>query len=285
MPSAAMAPWPIAVVSRCGRITSPPANDAGLGPHLVVPVGGDAGPCRCRTPPSPVSRRPGRSPRRSGRPGCPPRCLDILDLERPPTIFASQRLTRRPVARPVRALDHRTGIQPPGSAMPSACAARPRGGSPASCRSRRRWSATSAPWRRPRCRRRRARAGRRSRLREVGRLLNCRCGRGGADGGDVDRGVAAADHDDALADVAQRPSLKALRKAVAVTTFGASPSGRQRRRPARRGRGTRRRTRRGSGSIVMSVPTRCPARLDAEVEDALDLGVEDLARRAEAGMP
>jgi hypothetical protein len=41
-------------------------------------------------------------------------------------------------------------------------------------------------------------------------------------GGHVDRGVAPAHHHHALAHVLQRPSLKAFRKAVAVTTLGAS---------------------------------------------------------------
>ena len=41
MPSAAIEPWPIAVVSRCGRTTSPPTKMPGLPVHLVVLVGVD----------------------------------------------------------------------------------------------------------------------------------------------------------------------------------------------------------------------------------------------------
>ena len=38
MPSAAMLPWPMAVVSRCGRMTSPPQNMPWLRPagHLIL---------------------------------------------------------------------------------------------------------------------------------------------------------------------------------------------------------------------------------------------------------
>ena len=81
-----------------------------------------------------------------------------------------------------------------------------------------------------------------------------------------------------------RPSLNALRNDVAVTTFGASPPGAGSGRPdcAPMPRNTASKSLRSCSSVT-SVPMRhLQARLDAQVEDALDLGVEHFARRAEA---
>ena len=82
----------------------------------------------------------------------------------------------------------------------------------------------------------------------------------------------------------RRPSLNAFRNDVAVTTLGACESASGSGRPpwAPMPRKTASNVLRIS-SIEMSVPTRHFMRVSiAEVEDALDLGVEDVARRAEA---
>ena len=100
----------------------------------------------------------------------------------------------------------------------------------------------------------------------------------------VDRRVAAADDHDALADVLQPAVVERLQERRGGDDVGRVAAG-HRQRPA----GLRAHAEEHRVEVLADLLQRdvgadpaLQARLDAEVEDALDLGVEHLARRAEA---
>ena len=122
-------------------------------------------------------------------------------------------------------------------------------------------------------------------LREVGRLRRARCG-------PSRRATVATSIDVSpppmtttrLPTWCSRPSLNAFRNDVAVTTFGASPPGAGSGRPdcAPMPRNTASKSSRIDVQRHVGADPALQVRLDAHVDDALDLGVQHLARRAEA---
>jgi hypothetical protein len=202
-----------------------------------------------------------------------------------PTNLASHCATRSAVARPSAPRTTPTGAQPPRMSMPSARACS------ISCllacilsTPNTEVSVTSAPWRaeisatswaaRPPMT-----------FSAVGRLRVVDGAEAARHRGDVDRGVAAADHHHALADVLHAAVVEGAQEGgrgdhvggvVAVAGQG----------PAALGAEAEEHRVELLADLFhgdVGADARLQLRLHAEVEDALDLGVEDVARRAEAG--